>query len=83
MAKTHNLKIVPTHFHEVVEGNKKFEIRWNDRGFETGDNLCLEEWSPEAMEYTGKECNVNITHMLSGGVYGLDRGYVIMSIILI
>lgn len=83
MNTTHNLKILPIHFYQVGNGFKKVELRKNDRDFKENDILCLEEWSPFDNEYTGKECNVRVTHILQGGMYGLDKDYVAMSIELI
>ena len=45
---THHLKIKPEYFQAVIDGKKPFEIRYNDRNFQTGDRVILEV-------YTGKE----------------------------
>lgn len=37
----HNLKIKPNYFKDVIAEVKKFEIRFNDRGFEVGDLIVL------------------------------------------
>ena len=43
---THNLKTWPSFFQAVKSKIKPFEIRENDRNFEVGDTLILEEFSP-------------------------------------
>lgn len=48
-------KIWPKYFELVESGRKKFELRIADFEVEEGDTLILEEWEPEAKEYTGKK----------------------------
>lgn len=43
---THELKVVPPYFDSLVAGSKTFEVRRNDRGYQTGDMLRLREWHP-------------------------------------
>lgn len=46
MSKHHYLKILPCFFAEVIAGNKHFEIRRNnDRDFQRGDTVTLQEVS--------------------------------------
>ena len=40
----HDLKITPAYFHAVQDGRKTFEIRHNDRGYQAGDTVTLNEW---------------------------------------
>lgn len=46
--KTHTLKTLPVYFDAVERGDKTFELRNNDRDFQTGDTLILEEFDPNA-----------------------------------
>lgn len=41
---THELKILPKYFEDVMTGKKNFEIRKNDRDFKVGDYLLLKEY---------------------------------------
>ena len=59
----HELKTWPEYFQEVDNGNKPFEIRKNDRGFEVGDELLLMEWNPETEAYTGRGIAKRVTYM--------------------
>lgn len=38
---THELKILPKYYKEVLCGNKTFEIRFNDRDYKAGDIVIL------------------------------------------
>ena len=39
----HDLKIESDYFKQVACGDKTFEIRYNDRGYQKGDTICLNE----------------------------------------
>lgn len=78
MAKRHELKILPKYFKDIVDGDKNFELRKNDRDFKIGDSLMLREFDNGA--YTGDSIQVVVTYIFVGGEYGLDKDYVIMGI---
>lgn len=72
----HNLKILPMYFEEVRLGNKTFELRKNDRPYNVGDTLILKEFDGNG--YTKRELTREITYILQGGNYGLDKDYCIL-----
>ena len=74
----HELKILPEYFDAVRCGDKRFEIRKNDRNFHRGDVLRLKEWDGE--KYTGEEIDVLVRYVLYEWTGGLQPGYCIMSI---
>jgi ASC-1-like (ASCH) protein len=76
----HELKIVPLYFKVVASGEKKAEVRRNDRNYQVGDHLILKEWSPEFKIYTGQELNVRVTHILELKDLGHPADYVVLSI---
>lgn len=82
MTNSHNLKTWPEFFHAVREGVKTFELRENDRGFEVGDTLVLQEFIPESGTYTGEEEVVRVTYLLepSTNFRFIAIGYVLMGI---
>lgn len=66
----HALKIWPQYFARVLDGSKTFEVRHNDRGFQRGDVVLLEEWDPDRVEaldilkYTGRKIEFEIGYVL-------------------
>lgn len=86
--KTHELKILPQYFKEVVNGNKTFEIRENDRGFEVGDKLILKEYvlfddgviKGEYGLYTGNETKKEVSYIYEGEEYGLKKGWCVLGL---
>ncbi|PGQ52656.1 DUF3850 domain-containing protein [Bacillus cereus] len=76
----HNLKINKEFFSPVVEQIKTFEIRRNDRGFQVGDKIVLNEWDNKNKEYTGEKVNGEITYITD---YEQKENYVVFSFKLI
>lgn len=75
----HELKILPEYYDAVRCGDKRFEIRKNDRDYHTGDILRLKEW--DGKQYTGEELDAVVRYIYHGiDEYGLAEGYCIMSI---
>lgn len=74
----HDLKILPKYFKAVKAGEKKFELRKNDRDYKVGDEIHLEEWEPIG-EYTGMDIVKEITYVLKNcEEFGLKNGYCII-----
>jgi hypothetical protein len=86
----HELKTWPEHFSEIVAGRKNFELRRNDRDFKVGDELLLREYwyqycNPDGSSkegYSGRILHRRIDYVLDsyGAVYGVEKGYVILSL---
>jgi hypothetical protein len=80
--KTHHLKIHPQYFAAVRAHKKNFEIRKDDRGFEVGDLVVLEEYLPQTDSYTGQTATRLITWIARDiPEMGLKPGFVILSIV--
>lgn len=62
--KDHELKVWPKYFEAICSGEKPFELRKNDRGFEVGDRLLLHEYNPETEAYTGRVAIRAISYVL-------------------
>lgn len=75
MTMIHCLKTWPEPFADVLSGRKRFELRRDDRGFEVGDLLCLQEWEPATQSYTGREFQARVSCITrsAGPVALLDR----------
>lgn len=79
--KTHKLKVWPEYFELILSGEKRFEVRENDRDFKVGDHLMLREWNPATEKYTGSHIHRDVTFILKEGNPFFELGdFVIMSI---
>lgn len=86
----HELKTDPEVFQAVFDGIKSFEVRYDDRGFNVGDELRLKETKYSVSErgegaplvYTGRIVSAFVTYILRGPNYGLPEGMCIMSLVL-
>lgn len=73
----HHLKTETEYYQAIEKGLKKFELRQNDRNFQIGDMIYLEETVNGA--YTGRKiAPMEIKYILFGGNFGLEEGYCIM-----
>lgn len=72
------LKTLPQYFEEIIKGNKRAELRFNDRDFNVGDIYELEEY--DGKTYTGRSVTVRITHILEG-FEGLAKGWCMFSFV--
>ena len=78
MKKEKVLKILPEFFEEVVNGNKRAELRLNDRDFKVGDIYALKEW--DGKQFTDREITIRITHIVQG-YKGMEGNYCMFSFI--
>jgi len=69
----HELKIFPCYFGAILEGRKRFEIRFNDdRGFQAGDDIVFNEI--DDVGETGRQAFAVITYVTN---YKQKEGYVV------
>jgi Domain of unknown function (DUF3850) len=88
MMAEHRLKTLPDYWDAVERGDKDFEVRRDDRGFQKGDILVLECWDPKGLGGRGryvmgfndqpKTLRRRIKYILTGGQFGIEPGYVVM-----
>ena len=74
----HYLKTESEYYQAIERGDKKFELRKNDRNFKKHDMVILEEVINGIK--TGKSLPpFEICYILEGGKYGLPEGYCIFN----
>ena len=77
--KTHYLKIWPQYYAETAQGEKFAQLRKNDRNYQIGDRLVLQEYDPKRSVYTGLEITCHVTDLIEK-CEGLMDGFCILSI---
>ena len=65
MPKVHRVKSWPQYFKPIMAGLRTHELRRNDRDYDVGDFMILEEFDPITKQYTGDVLEVEITAMTS------------------
>ena len=73
----HDLKCFPEYFQGIIDGKKTFEIRLNDRCYQVGDLLALNEYLPDSDSYTGRSCVVLVDYILNDEMY-CKTGFVVL-----
>jgi hypothetical protein len=64
MINTHNVKIWQRPYEAIERGDKTFDVRRNDRNYQVGDILILEEFRHAVGEYTGRKIVRLITYVM-------------------
>lgn len=86
---THELKSWPEYFRAIVTGDRRHELRKNDRDYKVGDIILLREYDPKNRWFTGSKLQVEVTSITSTDVpcavseQGLHPDYCILSIRLV
>lgn len=76
----HELKILPSYFAALERGEKRFEVRKNDRDFCRGDFIIFREYDDLDQVYTGRVIAKWVGYILYGGRYGIDKDYVVFQL---
>jgi hypothetical protein len=74
----HYLKTVNPFFNDMSGGKKNFEVRFNDRNYNVGDVLHLQEFIPPET-LTGKELQAEVMYLLDDERF-CKPGYVVMGL---
>lgn len=83
----HELKTDHEVFQAVWDGDKRYEIRFDDRNFQDGEDIHLRETvhtgeemkAGKPLDYTGRYIRAIIIHKLSGK-YGIEAGWCILGL---
>lgn len=86
----HYVKSWSMFFTDILTGERTSDIRLNDRRYQVGDYMLLEEYDPVKQEYTGRTQKVQITYMQTNksnpcaiSREALHNDYVVLSIKLV
>jgi hypothetical protein len=77
----HIIKIKEPYADAIIDGRKAFEVRLNDRGYNTGDKVKFKVLYSDGLLFSSHPLNdrlYTITYVHSG--YGLDPNYVVFGI---
>lgn len=77
---THYLKTLPPYWEAIDRGEKNFEVRRDDLGFQKGDILVLCYFDEYMGEDKSKQLTRRVTWILTGGQLGIEPGYVVMAL---
>lgn len=75
----HRLKTWPEYYQALIDGRKTFELRFDDRGYDVGHVLVLDEFDV-TKGYTGRTSEWSVTYLLRGVAFGLAEGHVCMGV---
>jgi hypothetical protein len=78
----HQLKSWQPYFDHVATGQKTFDVRFDDRGYQVGHEVELLEWQHLADKPTGRRLIRHIVYVLDGAQdgFGLQRGFVVLGL---
>lgn len=91
-ANTHVLKTHPHLFAAMKRGAKNFDVRKDDRAFQTGDILVIKYFDPDdestkhprppmPEDKEREPMSFRITFVLRGGQFGIEAGYVVLGLV--
>ena len=88
MPTEHVLKTLPEYWDAVERGEKTFEVRRDDRGFQRGDTVVLRRLTRTKLgadvDTTSRgqyrDLRFTIGWVLTGGQFGIEPGYVVLAL---
>lgn len=88
MIREHVVKCWPAYYDPIETGEKPFDVRLDDRGYQRDDILRLQRTCEHDLltverTYQGevaREIRRRITWILTGGQFGIEPGYVVLGL---
>lgn len=83
MPTEHILNTLPEYWDAVERGEKTFEVRRDDRGFQRGDTVVLarlDRHASGAVSKSDRRLRFTIGWILTGGQFGIEPGYVVLAL---
>ena len=68
----HVLKCHTWSFNDILSGDKEFEVRKDDRGYQVGDWILLREYNDDT-QFTSRNIKCHIKYILKGGKWIAGR----------
>lgn len=78
MRKTHEIKLSKEFQYPIICGDKTFEVRYNDRGYQKGDYVKFHVVDRENVVEPIENMLFEITYVLSG--WHIEQDYVVFGI---
>ncbi len=81
--RVHCLKTWPQFFEDIISGIKTFELRKDDRDFQVGDALLLQEYDPynNGGAFTLRAVSRLVVYKLDAASFsGIEKGYCILGL---
>lgn len=79
MANVHYLKTWKPFFQDVKSGMKQFEVRKNDRDYQVGDTLILNEVDQNTEKHTGDWVAKSVVYKLDDTRF-VKEGFIILGL---
>ncbi len=88
MAVEHVVKCWPEYFDAIDRGEKPFDVRRDDWGYQKGDTLKFQKYKigqgfispPNGGRFSIHEIRREITYVLTGGQFGIEPGHVVLGL---
>lgn len=81
MPTIHNLKCFAPYYDAIMRGDKLFDVRKDDRSFQTGDTIHLQRVEVTPADYAHYPPLIcKVTYVLRGGQFGIEPGYVVLGL---